>query len=67
MTSLGVCKNSENQFFRPKSNNFHPISMKLLKSVENIKTHILLYFEPNQTPLRRHNEGPKTPKISFLT
>ena len=33
MTSFWGSKNPENQFFRPKSDIFHPISMKLSKSV----------------------------------
>ena len=52
MTSLGGSENPENQFFGPKSDNFHPISTKLSKSVKNIKTHILVMFDSNRTPLR---------------
>ena len=51
MTSFWGSKNPENQFFRPKSDIFHPISTKLSKSVWNVKTHILVYFDPNRTPL----------------
>ena len=44
MTSFWGSKNPENQFFRPKSDIFHPISTKLSKSVKNIKTHILVFL-----------------------
>ena len=47
---LGVQK-SRNHFFRPKSNNFYPLSTKLFKSVKNFKTHIFVYFDLNRTPL----------------
>ena len=39
MKSFWGSKNPENQFFRPKSDIFHPISTKLSKSVKNIKIH----------------------------
>ena len=66
MTSFWGSENPENHLFQPKSDIFHPISTKLSKSIKNVKTHILVYFDPNRTPLWRHNGGPKTPKISFF-
>ena len=66
MKSLGGSKNPENQFFRPKSVIFLPISTKLSKSVMNTKTHILVFFLPELTPFIDVIEGSINPKNHFF-